>query len=128
MFRNQYNKMGLQCIVVLLALMINGCSFYKVSVENNNVKQEYERVEMLRKTSQLEKKDIKKLTYLYFGNDTLVFPDSLYQFQYEKLDAYFYGEYGMDLYCSYGRNGLVTTMQDIAILLREKKFLKFYIA
>lgn len=33
MFRNQYNKMGLQCIVVLLALMINGCSFYKVSVE-----------------------------------------------------------------------------------------------
>ena len=40
MFRNQYNKMGLQCIVVLLALMINGCSFYKVSVENNNVKQE----------------------------------------------------------------------------------------
>ena len=101
MFRNQYNKMGLQCIVVLLALMINGCSFYKVSVENNNVKQEYERVEMLRKTSQLEKKDIKKLTYLYFGNDTLVFPDSLYQFQYEKLDAYFYGEYGMDLYCNW---------------------------
>ena len=36
MFRNQYNKMGLQCIVALLALMINGCSFYKVSVENNN--------------------------------------------------------------------------------------------
>ena len=69
MFRNQYNKMGLQCIVALLALMINGCSFYKVSVENNNVKQEYERVEMLRKTSQLEKKDIKKLTYLYFGNE-----------------------------------------------------------
>lgn len=101
MFRNQYNKMGLQCIVVLLALMINGCSFYKVSVENNNVKQEYERVEMLRKASQLEKKDIKKLTYLYFGNDTLVFPDSLYQFQYEKLDAYFYGEYGMDLYCNW---------------------------
>lgn len=101
MFRNQYNKMGLQCIVALLALMINGCSFYKVSVENNNVKQEYERVEMLRKTSQLEKKDIKKLTYLYFGNDTLVFPDSLYQFQYEKLDAYFYGEYGMDLYCNW---------------------------
>ena len=67
MFRNQYNKMGLQCIVVLLALMINGCSFYKVSVENNNVKQEYERVEMLRKTSQLEKKDIKKLTYLCPG-------------------------------------------------------------
>lgn len=128
MFRNQYNKMGLQCIVVLLALMINGCSFYKVSVENNNVKQEYERVEMLRKTSQLEKKDIKKLTYLYFGNDTLVFPDSLYQFQYENWMhismvnmEWIYIVIGMLI-------GGVRKMQDIAILLREKKFLKFYIA
>lgn len=104
------------------------CSFYKVSVENNNVKQEYERVEMLRKTSQLEKKDIKKLTYLYFGNDTLVF--LIVSISFNMKNWMHISMVNMEwIYIVIGMLiGGVRKMQDIAILLREKKFLKFYIA
>lgn len=104
MFQIRYNKIEIQIIVILLSLIINGCSFYKevyVNIDKKNIKQEYKRMATLRKESLLKKKNIEELTYWYFYNDTVTFPDSLYQFQYEILDPYFYGEYGMDLYCNW---------------------------
>lgn len=100
----RYNKIVLQFIIFLLSLVIYGCSFYKetyTNLDKNSIKQEYKRITILRKESILQKNNIKELTYRYFYNDTVIFPDSLYQAQYAILDPYFYGENGMDLYCNW---------------------------